>query len=602
MPEEKVREGGEIVVPDYLTVRELAELIDTSPIAVMKELIANGIMASITQQIDYETAAIVITEMGFEPKSQRDVEAEEERQRAIENLPDWRKQYADEKREDLSTRPPVVTILGHVDHGKTSLLDVIRKTAVAEGEAGGITQHIGAYQVEHNGDRITFLDTPGHEAFTAMRARGAQGADIAILVVAADDGVMPTTREAVNHARAANVPIIVALNKIDKQNAAPDRVKQSLAELGLVPDDWDGDTMVVPVSAKEKMGIEDLLEAILLVSGDRNDIVANPKGETRGVVLEGRVESGRGAIATLLVQNGTLKVGDTVIAGMSQGRIKAMFDEYNNRVKEAGPSKPVSIMGLDHPPSAGDTFEVVTNTKEARRLVDDRKQAEAAESAARPQTLEALFAQFQAGETNSLSLIIKVDVDGSLQPVVESLESISIEEAGPSVDVIHSEVGNITENDVNLAQSAGATIIGFNTDVDNAARKAAENYGVDIRTYTIIYKLIEDIELALRGMLDPVYEDQVIGRAEVRAVFRIPKTGNIAGSYILDGIARRNAKARVLRGNQIIAEKQGVSSLKRFEDDVREVRSGFECGIGLANFNDFKEGDIIEFLVTERVN
>jgi translation initiation factor IF-2 len=496
----------------------------------------------------------------------------------------------------------VVTVLGHVDHGKTSLLDVIREAAVAEGEAGGITQAIGAYQVVHQGQIITFIDTPGHEAFTAMRARGAQGADIAVLVVAADDGVMPTTREAINHARVADVPIIVAINKIDKPNANLDLAKQQLAELELVPDDWDGDTIMVPVSAKEKLGIDDLLEAILLVAGE-NDIKANPNRDGRGVVLEGSVESGRGAVATLLVQNGTLRQGDIVVAGTSYGRIKAMFDEHNKRLDAAEPSRPVSVMGLDHQPSAGEPFEVVKTMKEARKLVDQREDdAERPGALVRVQTLEDLFAHFQAGETTELTLVVKVDVDGSLHPVVASLEGIKIAEDGPTVRIIHSEVGDVTENDVNLAQSSNAIIVGFNVEADNAARKAADVYKVEIRTYNIIYKLIEDIELALHGLLEPVYEDRVVGRAEVRAVFRIPKVGHIAGSYILDGVAQRNAKARVLRGGNVISEKQGVSSLKRVEEDVREVRTGFECGIRLANFQDYKEGDIIEFIVSERVN
>ena len=599
MPKEK----QVLEVPDFLTVRELADLMEASPIEVMKELINNGIMASINQQIDYDTAAIVLEELGFAARPLSEVEEEIKREKAREQRPDWRKQYEQEETDNLQDRPPVVTVLGHVDHGKTSLLDVIREAAVAEGEAGGITQAIGAYQVEHNGQKITFIDTPGHEAFTAMRARGAQGADIAVLVVAADDGVMPTTREAVNHARVADVPIIVAINKIDKPNANPDLAKQQLSELELVPDDWDGDTIMVPVSAKEKIGIDDLLEAILLVAGE-NSIQANPQREGRGVVLEGSIESGRGAVATLLVQNGTLHQGDIVVAGITHGRIKAMFDEHNNRVEEAGPSRPVSVMGLDTQPSAGDPFEVVKTMKSARKLVDEREldAAQSAGGSAPVQTLEDLFAQFQAGEATELALVIKVDVDGSLQPIVASLEDIEIADDGPKVRIIHAEVGDVTENDVNLAQSSHAIIVGFNADVDNAARKAAENYGVEIRTYNIIYKLIEDIELALHGLLEPVYEDRVIGRAEVRAVFKIPKLGFIAGSYILDGTAQRNAKARVVRSGEIISDKQGVASLKRVEEDVREVRSGFECGIRLANFQDYKEGDIIEFIVSERVN
>jgi len=533
MPQEK----QVLVVPDYLTVRDLANLMKASPIEVMKQLIANGIMASINQQIDYDTAAIVLGEMGFEAKPLREVKAEEERQQQIEALPEWRKQYATEDKATMKTRPPVVTVLGHVDHGKTSLLDAIRKAQVAEGEAGGITQHIGAYQVEHNGQKITFLDTPGHAAFTAMRARGAKGADIAVLVVAADDGVMPTTREALAHARAAGVPIVVALNKVDKPNANPDRVKQQLSELGLTPDDWDGDTMVVAVSAKTKVGIDDLLEAIVMTASE-HDISANPNREARGVVLEARRESRRGPIATLLVQNGTLHVGDFLVAGTAQGKIKAMFDEKDRRVQEAEPSRPVLIMGLDELPQAGDEFEVVKDQKKSRSMVDERRSTAfdlRQQIVAPVQTLESLFAQFRAGTTNELRLILKVDMNGSLEPVVNVINSIETEPDGPKIKLIDASVGNVTENDVNLAQASDAIIISFNTEIDSAAKKGAENYGIDIRNYSVVYKLEEDMRLALKGLLAPVYEDKVIGRAEVRALFKIPKIGTIAGSYVLDG-------------------------------------------------------------------
>lgn len=599
MPQEK----QVLQVPDFLTVRELADMMDASPIEVMKELISNGIMATINQQIDYDTAAIVVEEMGYEARPLREIEEEIAREEAIEAQPAWKKQYADENEADLVRRPPVVTILGHVDHGKTSLLDVIREATVAEGEAGGITQHIGAYQIEHKGEKLTFLDTPGHAAFTEMRARGAQGADIAVLVIAADDGVMPTTREALSHAKIAGVPLIVALNKVDKPNANPERVKQQLMELELTPDEWGGDTLVVPVSAKEKMGIDDLIEAILLVASD-HPIMANPSRAARGVVLEGKMEAGRGPIATLLVQNGTLRRGDVVVAGTSYGSLKAMFDENGNRVDVAPPSRPVSVMGLDSPPSAGTPFEVIKNKKNARKMVETREIELSQESsvASGGMTLEDVFAQFQAGAVTELPLIIKVDVDGSLHPVVDSLKEIEIAEDGPVVNVIHAEVGDISENDVNLAQSSGATIIGFNVNPDGAARRSAENYGVEIRTYQIIYKLIEDIELALNGLLEPVYEERIIAKAEVRATFKIPKVGTIAGCMIQEGTAQRNAKARVMRGSVEVAPVQGVSSLRRFEEDVREVRQGFECGIGLGNFNNFKEGDIIEFVVQERVN
>ena len=593
-----------ILVPDYLTVRQLAELIDASPIEVMKQLIANGIMASINQQIDFDTAAIVIEEMGFEAQSESAIVAQEEREKAAKSQ-EWRQLYVDEKPENLKTRPPIVTILGHVDHGKTTLLDTIRKTHVAEGEACGITQHIGAYRAIHNGQQITFLDTPGHEAFTAMRARGAQGADIAILVVAADDGVMPTTREAINHARAANVPIIVAITKVDKRNANMDRVKQQLAELELVPDEWDGNTLVVPVAAPQGTGIEDLLEAVLLVA-EEHEIIANPVADPAGVVLEAQIVPGRGPVATLLVLNGTLKRGDTIIAGVTYGRVKAMFDEAGKQLQEAGPSTPVSVMGLSDLPEPGDSFETVKNEKEARGIVDERQEAVADQVAgsARPaMTLEDIFAQFSANETKELNLIVRADVQGTLEPILNSLDRLSESNAeGIPVRVLQSGIGDVSENDVMLASASGAIIIGFNVGVDNAARRSADSKGIDIRIYNVIYKLLEDIELALHGMLEPVYADKTIGVAEVRQIFRISKVGAIAGSYVREGEIRRNARVRVKRSGKTLVENAGVSSLKRVNEDVREVRSGFECGIGLDGFNDFHVGDLIEFYVSERVS
>jgi translation initiation factor IF-2 len=584
-------------IPNFVTVRELAEIMGASPIDVMKQLISNGIMASINQQIDYDTAAIVVEEMGHEA---RPVVVEEEAA-ASEDLPRWRHLYDSEASENLRPRPPVITILGHVDHGKTSLLDVIRSAHVQEGEAGGITQHIGAYQVVHNGRLITFLDTPGHEAFTAMRARGAQGADIAVLVVAADDGVMPTTREAISHAQAAHVPIVVALNKMDRPNANPDRVKQELAEVGLIPDEWDGDTLVVPVSAREKTGLEDLLEAILLVADDMK-IVANPNAVAGGTVLEGKLDRSRGAVATLLVQNGTLRQGDVVVAGTSSGRIRAMFDEKGNTVKEAVPSQPVSVIGLSEAPAPGDPFTVVAKDREARTIVAERKALEVAATRHGPKslTLDEIFAQFQAGEAKELNLVVKADVQGSLEPIVKSLEDLGDSELG--VKVLHAEAGNITENDVMLASASNGIVLGFNVRPDNAAQIMADSNGVDIRTYSIIYKLIEDVELALHGLLEPVYEDKVVGVAEVRAVFRIPRSGHIAGCFIREGEARRNAQARVRRKGKLIYEGASVSSLRRFEEDVREVRVGFECGVGISGFDAFEEGDVIEFTVRERVS
>lgn len=599
MAEKEKREVLE--VPDFMSVRDLSELMDISPIEVMKQLIANGIMASINQQIDYDTAAIIIEEMGFIARPLSEVE-EEQRQAEIEaQRPKWRKElYEDEDESKLERRPPVITILGHVDHGKTSLLDRIRAAHVADGEAGGITQHIGAYQVLHNEQRITFLDTPGHEAFTAMRARGAQGADVAILVVAADDGVMPTTQEALDHAKAAGVPIVVALNKVDKPNANPEYVKQQLAEVELTPDEWGGDTLVIPVSAKTGEGIPDLLDAILLVAED-SKIIANPRSKGAGVVVEGKTEEGRGAMATLLVQNGTLQRGDVVVAGITHGRIKGMFDDHGKQIKEAPPSYPVSVMGLDNPPEAGDRFEVVKDIKVARSIVEERiLERDSGTETAAAMTLEDFFSRVQGSDSKELILIVKVDVNGSLEPVVNSLEDLSNDEV--TIDILRAGVGNISESDVNLASASGAVIIGFNTEVDNAASRAATNTSVDIRLYNIIYKMIEDVELALKGMLDPVYEARKIGTAQVRAVFRISKVGNIAGSYVTDGIIRRNAIARVVRKGRIIAEGLKVSSLKREQEDVREVRSGFECGIGLDKFNDFEEGDQVEVLEMERIN
>lgn len=586
-------------IPDFVTVRQLADLMGASPIEVMKELISNGIMASINQQVDYDTAAIVADGLGFEARPMSAPEPEKEEDAT--SLPQWRRLYAAEDANSLVRRPPVVTVLGHVDHGKTSLLDQIRHTHVQEGEAGGITQHIGAYQVKLGDRLITFLDTPGHEAFTAMRSRGAQGADVAVLVVAADDGVMPTTREALAHARAAHVPIVVALNKVDKSNANPDRVKEQLNEVGLKPDEWGGDTLVVPVSAKTGQGIDDLLEAILLVT-DTVDICANPTHSAAGTVLEGRMQSRRGPIATLLVQNGTLHTGDVVIAGQASGRIKGMFDHTGAAVKEAGPSSPVVVMGLDQPPHAGDMFEVVDSVKGARAIVAGRRDeahAQAAEQVVAV-SLEDIFSRFQAGETKELRLIIKVDVHGSLEPVVQSVESLATTDL--KVRVLHAGVGGITEDDVNLASASQAIILGFNVEPDAASQRLTESNGVDIRTYNVIYELIEDVELALHGLLDPEYADKTIGVAEVRRVIRVPKVGNIAGCYIIEGIARRNAKTRVVRRGQTLAENVTVSSLKRFEEDVREVRTGFECGIGLDGFHAFEDGDRIEFYVRERVN
>ena len=506
-------------------------------------------------------------------------------------IPVWRQLISDENPKDLQPRPPVVTILGHVDHGKTTLLDAIRHTSVASGEAGGITQHIGAYQIEHKGQLISFLDTPGHAAFTAMRSRGAQGADIVVLVVAADDGVMPQTKEAIAHAKAARVPIIVALNKMDKADANVEFTKTQLADLGLVPDDWDGETMVVPVSAKQQTGIDDLLEAILLTS-ENASILANPKGKTIGTIIEAEIDRSKGVMATFLVQNGTLHMGDVIVAGTAYGRIKAMFDYNGKPIQKAGPSTPVLIMGLNDVPQAGDVFKVYKTSKEAISIVEDRKDKEKERISSAPKaTLEELFMKVQSGEEQELRLIIKADVQGSLEPIIKSLQDINTKDI--SVNILHAETGNISENDVMLAAASKAIVIGFNVTADSAARRSAEAEGVSIRVYKIIYRLTEDIEKALKGMLEPEYVEVIHGKAEVLAVFKISKLGAIAGSRVLTGEIRRNSNARVIRNEEEIFS-GSIGSLKHEKDDVLEVRKGFECGIGLKGFNEFEVGDIIE--------
>ena len=577
-----------------ISVRDLAQRIEASPIQVIKILMSNGVMANINQQIDFDTAAIVASELGFEAKLETpDVVEEKE----TGEIPFWRQLIADEDQKLLIQRPPVFTILGHVDHGKTTLLDAIRHTNVAAGEAGGITQHIGAYQVEHKGRLITFLDTPGHAAFTAMRARGAQGADVVILVVAANDGVMPQTREAIAHAKAARVPIIVAMNKIDLDGANPDYVKRQLAEMGLVPDEWEGDTLVVPVSAKFKKGIDDLLEAIVLVT-DSADIRANPKGRVIGTVIEAKVDRAKGVTATLLVQNGTLKMSDTVLAGTSYGKLRAMFDFRGRKVAQAGPSTPVQVMGLNDVPSAGDIFQVLPSEKDARIVVEERKMRAQQTAAAAPRaTLEELFSRVQAGEEKELRLILKADVQGSLEPITTSINDLN--KGDIKISVLHAENGNVSENDVMLATASTAIIIGFNVTADTPARRLAETEGIDIRLYNIIYRLLEDLEKALKGMLQPEFREGSVGRAEVLALFKINKVGNIAGCRVVQGEIRRNAKVRVVRAGQPIHEGE-ISSLKHEKDDVKEVRQGFDCGIALKNFNELTVGDSIECYYMER--
>ena len=584
--------GSKIEIPGSIVVRDLAQKIGKSPIDLIKKLMSNGVMATINQSVDFDTAAIVVEEYGFEaiPEVIEDVVVE------TGEVPLWRQMIADEDQSKLKQRPPVVTILGHVDHGKTSLLDAIRQTDVAAGEAGGITQHIGAYQIEMKGRTITFLDTPGHAAFTQMRARGAQGADIVILVVAADDGVMPQTKEAIAHAKAARVPIIVALNKVDKANANPERVKQQLAEQELVPDDWGGNTMVIPVSAKLKQGIDDLLEGALLVA-DNMQINANPAGKVIGTVIEAELDKSKGVIATLLVQNGTLSSGDVVVAGTAHGKLRAMSDYKGKPVKKAGPSMPVLVMGLNEVPSAGDLFHVVESEKEARSIVAER--ADAAKQQAQTKkkvSLEDLFANVQAGEAKELNLIVKADVQGSLDPIVSELNKLGQGEIG--IRVLYTETGNIGDNDVMLASASHAIVLGFNVQADVSARRLAEKEGVDIRLYEIIYRLTEDIEKALKGMLEPVVEERVIGRAQVLAVFTASKFGKVAGCKVTDGELRRNAKARLIRGSDIVFEGD-MGSLRHEKDDVREVRQGFECGVGFKNFKDIQVGDQLVCYVLE---
>ncbi|NLE46242.1 MAG: translation initiation factor IF-2 [Chloroflexi bacterium] len=593
------RNENVVEIPASLSVRQLATLLDVTPIVMIKELMNAGIMANINQQIDYETAAIVAQEMGFEPREEAAL-PEEPQEDGVALL--WERLYANEDPSKLKPRAPVVTILGHVDHGKTSLLDAIRHTDVFGSEAGGITQHIGAYQVEHHGKQITFLDTPGHEAFTAMRARGAHTTDIAILVVAADDGVMPQTVEAINHVRAAQVPIIVALNKIDKPTAQPERVKQQLADLGLVPDDWGGSVLCVPVSAKMKVGLDDLLEAILLVA-DSTEIKANPDRSAMGTVLEGKLERTLGATATVLVQNGTLCVGDTVIAGLVHGRVRRMLDYEGESIESAGPSMPAVILGLSGIPEAGEVFQVVADERAARAIVAKREE-ELSEKAAAPAktfTLDDFSSRIKAGQAKELALIIKADVQGSIEPIVSSLERLGERDLGEdiNINIIHAAAGGISESDINLAAATGAIIVGFQVHPDSAARRLAESEGIDIRTYDVIYKLIDEVDRALKGLLEPTYADVTIGEAEVRAIFNIPRIGTIAGCHIRSGEARRNARARVLRGKAQLYDGH-VSSLKRHEKDVREVRTGFECGIGLDDFHNFEVGDIIQFYVKER--
>ena len=577
-----------VMIPEEISVGELASRMKRTAADVIKGLIKLGVMASISEVIDYDTAAIVAEEMGC--KVEKEVHVTIEEQLFDEH---------EDKEEELQPRDPVVVVMGHVDHGKTSLLDAIRKTKVIEGEAGGITQHIGAYRVKIGGKPITFLDTPGHAAFTSMRARGAQVTDIAILVVAADDGVMPQTIEAINHAKAANVPIIVAVNKIDKQGANPDRVLQQLTEYELVPEEWGGQTIVCNISAKFGQGIDNLLEMVLLTA-EMADLKANPNRKAHGTVIEAKLDKGRGPVATLLVQNGTLHAGDTVIAGTSVGRVRAMTNDDGKKIESAGPSVPVEIIGLAEVPGAGDIFDAVDDEKMARELVEQRKDKEKEErnKLFHKVTLDNLFDSIQQGEMKELNIIVKADVQGSVEAVRSSLEKLTNEEV--RVRVIHGAVGAINESDVMLAAASGAIIVGFNVRPDRTATDSAAQQGVDMRMYRVIYDAIEEMEQAMKGMLEPKFKEVVLGHAEVRQVFKITGAGAVAGCYVQDGKIQRNAEVRVVRDG-IVFHEGHLNTLKRFKDDVKEVATSYECGMSIENYNDIKEGDIIECFVMEEV-
>lgn len=577
-----------VMIPDEINVGELASRLKRTAADVIKELLKLGVMANISQTIDFDTAAIVAEEMGAKVEKEVHVTIEEK-------LFD----ESEDKEENLEPRSPVIVVMGHVDHGKTSLLDRIRKTDVAAGEAGGITQHIGAYRVKVSGRPITFLDTPGHAAFTSMRARGAKITDIAILVVAADDGIMPQTIEAINHAKAAEIPIIVAVNKIDKENADPDRVLQQLTEHGLVPEEWGGETIVCKISAKQGIGIENLLEMVLLTA-DMQELKANPNRQAKGAVIEAKLDRGRGPVATVLVQNGTLHSGDTVIAGKAVGRVRVMTDERGRKLENAGPSVPVEIIGLGEVPDAGDIFYAVDNERMARELVEQRKEKEKEErnKAMQKVTLENLFDTIQQGNMKELNIIIKADVMGSVEAVRSSLLKLSNEEV--RVNVIHGAVGAINESDVMLAAASNAIIVGFNVRPERVAADSAHDQDVEIRLYRVIYDCIEEMEQAMKGMLDPKFKEVVVGHAEIRQTFKVSGIGTIAGAYVQDGKIVRSCEVRIVRDGIVIHEGH-LNSLKRFKDDAKEVTAGYECGMGIENYNDLKEGDIIESFVMEQI-
>ncbi len=583
---ERAKKTLVITIPEEISVTDLAAMLKRTATEVVKKLFALGMMVTVNQVIDFDTAEIVATELGAKVKKEVVVTIED---RIIDDHED--------NEEDLLPRSPVVCVMGHVDHGKTSLLDAIKNTSVTETEAGGITQHLGAYRVNLNGQDITFLDTPGHAAFTAMRARGAMATDIAILVVAADDGIMPQTIEAINHAKAAGVSIVVAINKMDKPDASPDKIMQQLTEHELIPEEWGGDVICVPVSAKTRMNIDKLLESVLLVA-EMRELKANPNRAGKGIVIEARLDKGRGPVATLLVQNGTLKSGDIIVAGTAVGRVRVMTDDKGREVKQAGPSVPVEITGLAEVPIGGDAFDCVSDERLARELVEQRKSSQKEEAFRSMQkiTLDNLFDSINEGNLKDLNIIVKADVQGSVEAVRQSLEKLSNEEV--RVKVIHGGVGAINESDVMLANASNALIVGFNVRPDSVAEVNAERDGVEMRMYRVIYDCIEEVEAAIKGMLAPKYRDVEMGKAEVRNVFKLSSAGTIAGSYVIDGKITRNSKIRVVRDGIVVFEDE-IASLKRFKDDQKEVASGYECGIGLEKFNDIKEGDILEAYIVE---
>jgi translation initiation factor IF-2 len=577
-----------IKIPGTLTVKHLSELLRATPVDIIKQLMRIGVMANINQIIDYQSASVVATALGHQVQQQV-----ETGRKAASAVKEMRKQQLQQDKETpgLKSRPPVVTVMGHVDHGKTKLLDAIRQTNVVATEAGGITQHIGAYQADVGGQKITFLDTPGHEAFTAMRARGAQVTDIAVLVVAADDGVMPQTLEAIDHARAAGVPIVVALNKIDKPEANPERVKQQLAEAGLVIEEWGGDTICVPVSAKENKGISELLENVLLVA-EMQELKGDPNRTATGVIIEAKLDKTKGPVATVLVHNGTLRLGDIIVVGNTWGRLKAMYSDAGKQLRRSGPSSPVEVLGLNDVPQAGDTLAIVASEQQAKALIEQRQSEQ--EAATKAVSLANLFEQLSAGKVKELAIILKTDVQGSIEPIKASLEQLSTEEV--KVRVIRSGSGSITESDVLLAIASKGIIVGFSTDPDIGARRLAELEGVSIRRYDVIYALMDDVSKALKGMLTPVVVEVVEGRAEVRAIFSGAKGSRIAGVYISEGKVSRGSTVRVLRKEKIVVESAAVTGLRRFKDDVKEVAAGFEAGVLLKDYSDFQIGDSLQFI------